>query len=128
MTDADVYDWPASMPYRGVVSELFKRFWWAGQQERFCAVQWYGDEGSDGNYYQHVINAFRTAPALCNYVNNELSGRSVVAGHSLGNMVVSSAIQDYAMDVDRNFMLNAAVAKEAYDAAAVDHVSVTALL
>lgn len=111
----------ASMPYRGVLSELFKRFWWAGMQERFCAVQWCGDEGGDGNYYQHVINAFKTAPALSDYVNNVLSGPSIVAGHSLGNMVISSAIQDHGMNVEKYFMLNAAVAKEAYYASAPDH-------
>lgn len=40
-----------------------------------------------------------------------------VAGHSLGNMVVSSAISDYEAPVARYFLLNAAVATEAYDAA-----------
>lgn len=72
-------------------------------QERFCAVQWFGDEGDDGNYYQHVINAFATAPALQHYVNDELDGPSIVVAHSLGNMVVSSAIQDYGMDVEKYF-------------------------
>lgn len=35
--------------------------------------------------------------------------------HSLGNMLVSAAIQDYEMAYERYFMLNAAVAMEAYD-------------
>ena len=35
--------------------------------------------------------------------------------HSLGNMVVSSAIEDHNMQVDKYFMLNAAVASEAFD-------------
>lgn len=36
--------------------------------------------------------------------------------HSLGNMVVSSAIQDHNLKVDNYFMLEAAVASECYDA------------
>lgn len=44
----------------------------------------------------------------------------VVAGHSLGNMVLSSAIVDHGLNADTYFMLNAAVAQEAYDSA-VDH-------
>lgn len=38
--------------------------------------------------------------------------------HSLGNMVVSAAIEDYSMAVNKYFMLNAAVAIESYDASA----------
>lgn len=37
--------------------------------------------------------------------------------HSLGNMVVPSAIEDYGMNVDAYFMLDAAVAIESYDSA-----------
>ena len=35
--------------------------------------------------------------------------------HSLGNMLVSVSIQDWQMPYERYFMLNAAVAAEAYD-------------
>ncbi len=40
--------------------------------------------------------------------------------HSLGNMVVSSAIHDDNADVDKYFMVNAAVASEAYDPSSYD--------
>lgn len=64
-----------------------------------------------------MINAFEAAPRLAAYVNNVLAGDGpkVVAGHSLGNMVVSSAIADHGMNVSKYFMLNAAVAAECYD-------------
>lgn len=39
--------------------------------------------------------------------------------HSLGNMVVSAALQDYEAPIDHYFMLNAAVPAKAYDATPV---------
>ena len=57
---------------------------------------------------------FLSAEHLKNYVTG-VSGTKVVMAHSLGNMVVSSAIADHGMVVDKYFMLNAAVASEAYD-------------
>ena len=46
-----------------------------------------------------------------------MKGEVSVMAHSLGNMVVSSAIALEGMDVDRYFLLDAAVAAEAYDGA-----------
>ena len=42
-----------------------------------------------------------------------------ILAHSLGNMLVSAAIQDWQMPCARYFMLNAAVAAEAYDTSSV---------
>ena len=47
------------------------------------------------------------------------SGRNYFAAHSLGNMLVSSAIQDWNLPHEKYFMLNAAVAAEAYDPTAI---------
>ena len=50
------------------------------------------------------------APAV-----NALPGTKYIAGHSLGNILVSSAIKDAGLSVNAYFMLDAAVAMEAYD-------------
>jgi len=108
---------------RGWHAEMFKRLWQSGSNARFHGVTWKGDErilDSFGipvfHYHENVENAFLTAPHLKNYVNG-LSGQKVIMAHSLGNMVVSSAIADHGMGVTKYFMLNAAVPAEAYDAA-----------
>ena len=115
---------------RGWHAEMFKRLWQSGSRARFHAVTWRGNEGQTHypefvgmgwrtpDYYLNVRNAFSTAPKLASYVQGLGAAQGdtvVVAGHSLGNMVVSSAIQDHGMGVDKYFMLNAAVPSEAYD-------------
>jgi hypothetical protein len=84
-------------------------------------VTWYGDDSrkwwyldNTPNYYVNVEHAFESAPALSNIVA-QLPGEKVIAAHSLGNMLVSSAIADHGMQVSAYFMLNAAVPMEAYD-------------
>jgi len=97
-------------------SEMFKRLWQSGADARFHGVTWRGDIGllNGFHYHENVVSAFETAPHLTNYVNS-LSGEKIVMAHSLGNMVVSSAVADWNMSVGKYFMLNAAVASEAYD-------------
>lgn len=112
---------------RGWHSEMFKRLWWSGSKAKFVGVSWFGNQ-SKGlipgklSYHYNVQNAFKTAPLLRNYLNT-VAGEKIVIAHSLGNMVVSSAIQDYSADVDKYFMVNAAVASEAYDPALYDTVN-----
>jgi Lysophospholipase len=101
-------------------SEMFKRLWQSGSNVRFHGVTWFGNEGmvADGglNYHANVVNAFETAEHLKSYVNS-LPGDRIIMAHSLGNMVVSSAIADHGMNVDKYFMFNAAVPSEAFDTA-----------
>ena len=52
----------------------------------------------------------------CEFHSN---GPKWFVAHSLGNMLVSAAAQDWGMQYERYFMLNAAVPVEAYDATAV---------
>lgn len=106
---------------RGWGAEMFKRMWQAGANCAFTAVTWYGDDSrhwwyldNTPNYYVNVEHAFESASALTNIVA-QLSGEKVIAAHSLGNMLVSSAIADHGMQVSSYFMLNAAVPMEAYD-------------
>jgi len=102
-------------------AEMFKRLWQSGSNARFHGVTWKGDDGliSGFHYHENVFNAFMAAPHLADYANG-LSGQKTVMAHSLGNMVVSSAIADHGMSVDTYFMLNAAVPAEAYDPALWD--------
>ena len=106
---------------------FFKRLWWAGYRGRYHVVAWRGDEGQkwlpgEGlvtpDYQRNVENAFASAAALSNVVASA-TGRKFVVAHSLGNMVVSAAAQDWGMQYERYFMLNAAVPVEAYDPNAV---------
>jgi pimeloyl-ACP methyl ester carboxylesterase len=79
---------------------------WRGYQSQFEAIT--------PNYHANVTNAFGHAARLADFLNG-LGGETVVAAHSLGNMVVSSAIQDGNASFSKYLMINAAVALEAYD-------------
>ena len=123
---------------RGWASEMFKRLWQSGSRAMFTAVDWYGDDSlgavsfppgySDEapNYYVNVEHAFATASRFARDCA-ALEGQKVLLAHSLGNMLVSSAIKDHGLtDYARYYMLNAAVPMEAYDRdahapAMVDH-------
>ena len=96
-------------------AEFFKRLYWSGSNAKYWGVTWHSDGGTLTflNYHLNVINAFEAGSNLwakINYVPNK-----TFMAHSLGNMVVSSAVEDYGLDVDKYFMLNAAVPAEAYD-------------
>ena len=114
---------------RGWQAEFFKRLWWSGSRAQFWGVTWYGYESQvplaefTPNYQLNVIHAFGTAPSLKKLIDDICVQPCIekvnIAGHSLGNMVISSAISDQHATVDRYFLLNAAVAAEAYDATEV---------
>lgn len=106
-------------------SEIFKRLQQSGSRARYVAVAWYGNEsqiwgwipfagGKTPDYYSNVEHAFATALPLKNALDN-LGNDRVIAAHSLGNVVVSSAIKDHGLSVSTYLMLNAAVAGEAYN-------------
>lgn len=102
--------------------EMFKRMWWSGSSRRFYGVSWAGDTTQvlgalTINYHLNVQQAIATAPAFARFVNSPMLGGDVtVAAHSLANMVVSPAIQDHGARPTRYFMVDCAVAMEAYDA------------
>lgn len=109
---------------RAWASEMFKRLWQAGLRAQFTAVDWRGDSSQfhsdvlDDNYapdyYTNVSNAFAAAALLPGELVS-ISGGKVMIGHSLGNMLVSSAAVDYGLEYERYYMLNAAVPMEAYE-------------
>jgi hypothetical protein len=114
-----------SQEARAQQSTVFKRLFWAGSTARFWGVTWFGYDSQTAinlpclgrrspNYHVNVRHAFFTGLLLKNFVaaNNEMMHITLMA-HSLGNMIVSSAIQNN-IKYDHNIMVNPAVAEEAY--------------
>jgi hypothetical protein len=107
----------------GNICEVFKRLYWSGSRAKFTGVQWNGDTGTPPTTHFHwdVTNAFVTADYFEHLLNFLApAGEVNVIAFSLGNMVVSSAIQDHGAHPTRYFMLHAAVAKEVYDGTEYD--------
>jgi len=98
---------------RAWASEVFKRMWQSGMTAKFTAVTWRSDIGSDANYHENASNAFFMASVLAPQIAG-LPGTKVLMAHSLGNMVCSSMIQDYGLQVSKYLMCNSAVPSEAY--------------
>lgn len=107
-------------------SEFFKRLYQSQSYARFWGITWNGayDDGkwyhSAGQFYHRdAAYAFVTGKRLKVFLDenrgNKMKGEVSVMAHSLGNMVVSSAIALEGMGVNRYFMLDAAVPAEAYD-------------
>ena len=75
--------------------------------------------GNSPNYWTNVANAFGTASSLVSSVNALPGGTNkVIVAHSLGNMLVSSAINDFGangLHVSQYFMMDAAMPMEAFD-------------
>jgi len=106
-------------------AEIFKRLHQMGSDAKFLSVSWEGSQGQINpvipllggktpDYWHNVYNAFKSSKALADVVNKLGDEDKVIAGHSLGNMLVSSAICDHGLNVEQYFMLNAAVPREAY--------------
>jgi hypothetical protein len=97
-------------------SEMFKRLHQSGMNAQFHTLSWNGDIGNPPafHYHQNVLSAFEAAPRVAELIN-AIQGVKIVIAHSLGNMVISSAIQDHNMIVEKYFALNSAVPIEAYD-------------
>jgi hypothetical protein len=111
-------------------AEMFKRLYMSGSKAMYTAIAWHGTQGQKwyeflgfdlkgvgrrtSNYYANEMNAFHTAPALVEAVR-QLPGSKIISAHSLGNILVSSAIHDHGLAVDKYFMLNGASPSEAYD-------------
>lgn len=123
---------------RGWQAEFFKRMWWSGLRAQFWGVTWHGAESQiplvhvSPDYQSNVVAAFATAPQFAEFVSELRVSTGVeqvsVAAHSLGNMLVSSAISDYGAAVDRYLLINAAVPREAYDRGEAEPEAATALM
>ncbi len=65
----------------------------SGVDSRYYAVTWCGDIGwpNGQHYHEDVEKVFGTASAFASAMQT-LTGQVTILAHSLGNMVVSSAI------------------------------------
>ena len=105
---------------RGWHGETFKRIFWSGSNAMFTGISWHGDEGqipligATPDYWRNVYNAFQTSEDVADFVNRLPGSNKLIAAHSLGNVVVSSAIKDHGMSVQKYFMIDAAAPLEAY--------------
>ncbi|MEI7902567.1 MAG: hypothetical protein WCK89_20145, partial [bacterium] len=110
---------------RGWHAEMFKRLYWSGSGARFHAVTWNGNESQEWynlykcpKYHNNVLNAWRTAPALKDYLTSLWQGGAsnvCLMAHSLGNMVASCALTIDPDAASVYLMLNGAIAAEAFD-------------
>jgi hypothetical protein len=97
---------------RGWQAEVFKRMYALGSKARFVGVTWHGATGLD--YHKAVYQAFQTGDALSGALGFTGNADVTIAAHSLGNMVVSHAIQSGGLSPARYYMINAATPIEAY--------------
>lgn len=107
--------------HRASSVEVYKRLYWSGSKAMYTGVSWEGNEDPLGilwpvaiSYHLDVRNAFDISAQFANNVT-ALSGQKHVIAHSLGNMVVSSAIEDYGLNITSYFMIDAAIAIEAFN-------------
>jgi len=106
---------------RGWQAEMFKRFHQSGSRARFTGVTWSGAQYDNPfsplppPYWNAVVNAFQTSLVLKDALKHTNPSNTTIAAHSLGNMVVSSAIVDHAYDPQIYLKINAAVPLQAYD-------------
>ena len=97
---------------QGWHGEVFKRMHQMGSKARFIGVTWDGDTSPD--YHNAVYRAFKTSAGVA----GDLGGYSnlTIAAHSLGNMVISNAMENHSFSPARYYLLNAATPIEAYNA------------
>lgn len=100
-------------------AEFFKRLYQSGSIAKFTGITWPGYIESDHpglHYHKCAWNALNQAERLAAYIKAKATKETaVIMAHSLGNMLVSEAIQEYDLQVSSYFMLNGAIASEAFD-------------
>jgi hypothetical protein len=97
---------------RGWQAEVFKRLHVLGSKTRFVGVTWHGATGLD--YHKAVYHAFQTGDSIAGELSFTGSADVTIAGHSLGNMVLSHAIQAGGLTPARYYIINGATPLEAY--------------
>lgn len=103
------YNVPADQA-RGWHTETFKRLHALGCKARFVGLTWNGDTGLD--YHKAVYHAFQTGDEVPQALGFLDASRTVLIGHSLGNVVASQAVQR-GFTPAHYFLLNAALPIEA---------------
>ena len=98
---------------RGWNAEVFKRMHQLGSKAKYVGVTWDSDELLP-NYHRAVFQALQTGDVFEGALSFTNNTDVTVAAHSLGNMVVSHAIQYGGFLPTRYYSINAAVPREAY--------------
>lgn len=91
-------------------AETFKRLHALGSNARFVGITWNGDTGLD--YHKAVYQAFQSGEALPRSLGFIDQAKTVLIGHSLGNVVACQSIQS-GFRPAHYFLLNAALPIEA---------------
>lgn len=91
-------------------AETFKRLHVLGSKARFVGLTWNGDTGLD--YHLAVYHAFQAGDEVPRALGFLDPSRTLLIGHSLGNVVASQAVQA-GFTPARYFLLNAALPIEA---------------
>jgi hypothetical protein len=118
-----VHGWNMTNPDRRTFSEsFFKRLWWKGYKGRFATFAWptYNvDDDALGfipdHYNKSEYVAWKYGPALRDYVNSISKGSKHVAAHSMGNVVMASALMS-GLSVGSYVAMEAALPAGCYDA------------
>jgi hypothetical protein len=103
---------------KGWNAEIFKRMHQLGSKARFIGITWDSDELLP-NYHRAVFQAFQTGDALDAALSFTAGSDLTIVAHSLGNMVVSHAIQSGGFLPNRYYAINAAVPREAYSSSGI---------
>lgn len=117
-----VHGWKMTDPDRRTFSaSFFKRLWWKGYKGRYAAFAWptYNvDDDTLGfvpaHYNKSEYVAWKYGPALRDYVNSIPKGSKNVAAHSMGNVVVASALLS-GLTVSSYVAMEAALPAGCYD-------------
>jgi hypothetical protein len=103
-------------------AEVFKRLFQSGSNARYIGVSWASDmsrrfPGQPLAYGSDVIGAFVAARIVKDALTTGgfTGPDTTVIAHSLGNVLISSAIEDHNLDAGKYVMLNPAVPLESYD-------------
>lgn len=117
-----VHGWNMTNPDRRTFSEsFFKRLWWKGYKGLFATFAWptYNSDDDALNFIPDHYNkseyvAWKYGPALKAYVNSISKGSKHVAAHSMGNVVMASALKS-GLSVDSYVAMQAALPAGCYD-------------
>lgn len=117
-----VHGWNMTDADRRVFSAtFFKRLWWKGYKGRYAAFAWptYNvDDDSAGIIPAHFNKseyvAWKYGPALRDYVNSLGKPSRHVAAHSMGNVVMASALKS-GLSVSSYVAMEAAIPSGCYD-------------
>jgi hypothetical protein len=117
-----VHGWNMTNPDRRTFSEsFFKRLWWKGYKGRFATFAWPTYNVDDDvlgfipdHYNRSEYVAWKYGPALKSYVDSISKGSKHVAAHSMGNVVVASALKS-GLSVGSYVAMEAALPSGCYD-------------